>query len=60
MSIKNVERWKRGWNASDKFAEGLVFTPKYMMRGLNYTQWIDYKKQQTAKEATSIKTKKPF
>ena len=38
MSIENFEKWKIGMRPSDKFPEGLAFTPKCMMRGLNNLQ----------------------
>ena len=36
---------------SEKFPKGFVFTPKYMMRGMNNMEWIDWKKVQTDKVA---------
>ena len=60
MSIENFEKWKRGWGPSDKFPKNSVFTPKYMMRGLNNMEWIDYKKEQTAKVADIYKDEEAF
>ena len=60
MSIENFEKWKIRMRPSEKFPEGLAFTPKYMMRGLNNLQWIDYKKQQTAKVTDIYKDEEAF
>ena len=57
MSIETFEKWKNGMRPSEKFLEGLVFTPKYMMRGLNNTEWIAYIQQ---KWQIFTKMKKPF
>ena len=43
-----------------KLPEGLAFTPKYMMRGLNSIQWMHYKKQQIAEMADINKDKEAF
>ena len=45
---------------SEKFSKGLAFTPKYMMRGLNNMQWIDWKKEQTEKVANIYKDEEAF
>ena len=43
---------------SEKFPQGLAFTPKYMMRGMN--NMINWKKEQTAKVADIYKDKEAF
>ena len=45
---------------SEKFPKGLTFTPKYMMRGLNNMEWIDWKKEQTDKVADIYKDEEAF
>ena len=60
MRIENFEKWKIGMKPSDKFPEGLAFTPKYMMLGLNNMRWINWNKQQIAKVADIYKDETAF
>ena len=59
-SIERFEKWKRGMKPSEKFPKGFVFTPKYMMRGMNNMEWIDWKKEQTDKVADIYKDEEKF
>ena len=59
-TIEQFEKWKRGMKPSEKFPKGFVFTPKYMMRGMNNMEWIDWKKEQTDKVADIYKDEEIF
>ena len=45
---------------SDKFPEGLAFTPKYIMSGGNRLGQIDWKKKETARVANIYKDEEAF